>query len=406
MTRIKMDELKERKRSPVPSRSNSPVPVITTNYETKISALAKINRLSRLNSFQRTTTPVLDMIETASNTLTTIDRRDQFIPDDDEDTVSLDFSGSDETTISSDDSDTERRRHHQKQVPNDKSVHIKRSRQQPEELRLRTHTNSGKELDVEKYMAGREMTPFQERMNAVTVVPGAFYCIMVLLSGSWLSKTIIEGNKYEQDVMDVNTFDDSQCISWAWLPHLHALPPLPPVAVAIGIVFHAPFSFIYHWKYAHRLPPGLARTTHWSRRMDQAMIHFCCACMSYATSGKLDFFFVNFLYNADCFVRQFFKRVQPRRNQVRIGISVAAYTIPILRREEFLLYSKLGVLFVICGWLFRSYPIGGWSHSAFHIVLAFVPPMLMTAALELPASQNQLRVAVQCASLAKENFVL
>jgi len=378
------------------------LPVITSNYEMKISALAKVNRLSRLNSFQRTTTPVLDMIETASNTLTTVDRRDQSISDDD-DTISLDFSGSDETTISSDDSDTERRRR-QKQVNNHKSVHTKRSRQK--QLRLLPNTNSRKELDVEKYMAGREMTPFQERMNAVTVVPGAFYCIMVLLSGSWLSKTIIEGNKYEYDMVDMNTFDDSQCISWAWLPHLHALPPLPPVAVAIGIVLHAPFSFIYHWKYAHRLPPGLARTTHWSRRMDQAMIHFCCACMSYATSGKLDFFFVNFLYNADCFYRQFFKRVQPRRNQVRIGISVAAYTIPILRREEFLLYSKLGVLFVICGWLFRSYPIGGWSHSAFHIVLAFIPPMLMTAALELPASQSQLSVAVQCASLAKETFVL
>ena len=32
--------------------------------------------------------------------------------------------------------------------------------------------------DVHKYMAKREMTPLQERFNAVTVMPGAFYCFL------------------------------------------------------------------------------------------------------------------------------------------------------------------------------------------------------------------------------------
>lgn len=205
--------------------------------------------------------------------------------------------------------------------------------------------------------------------------------------------------------MDDTSFNDSQCISWSWMPHLHTLPPLPPLAAAIGILCHAPFSMIYHWKYAHRLPPGLARTTHWSRRMDQAMIHFASACMAYATSGSWDFFLVNLLFNMDCFYRQFLTEVRPKRNQVRIGISVVAYTIPILKRGEFLTYTELFVLFAISGWLFARYPIGGWSHSVFHIVMTLVPPIIMAAALDLPASQSQLKAAAHCAILAKDTLI-
>jgi len=264
-----------------------------------------------------------------------------------------------------------------------------------------------KELDVEKYMASREMTPFQERMNAVTVMPGAFYCIMFLLSGAWLSEYFVEEHGYELPNTNngAAVFDGSQCLSLSWMPHFHALPPLPLVAAALGIILHAPFSFIYHWKYAHRLPAGLPRTTHWSRRMDQAMIHFCSGCMAYATSGRWDFFVANALFNADCIYRQFMQRVRPRRNQVRIFISVVAYTIPLLRRGDLMLFSKIWFLFTISGWLFSQYPIGGWSHSVFHIVMAFVPPLLMTAAVELPASQEQLKVAAQCAVMAKESLV-
>jgi hypothetical protein len=275
------------------------------------------------------------------------------------------------------------------------------------------------QLDVDKYMASREMTPFQERMNAVTVMPGAFYCIMFLLSGMWLKPSFIQ--EYEQELLTINTnngvttptdtaaeslFDDSQCLSLGYMPHLHALPPLPLVAAALGIIFHAPFSFIYHWKFAHRLPSGLPRTTHWSRRMDQVMIHVCSGCMAYATSGRIDFFLVNAIFNIDCIYRQFMEKVYPRRNQIRIFISIVAYTIPWLRRGDFTLFAKVWFLFGISGWLFSQYPIGGWSHSAFHIVMAFVPPLLMTAAVELPASQSQLKVAAQCALLAKENLVV
>jgi len=261
-----------------------------------------------------------------------------------------------------------------------------------------------KQCEVGKYMAAREMTPFQERMNALTVLPNTYYCIMFFLSGSWLSKSFIEAHAHE--MIDDNDFDTSQCINWSWLPNLHAMPPLAPLAAAIGILCHAPFSMIYHWKYAHRLPPGLARTIHWSRRMDQAMIHFCSACMSYSTSGRFDFFLINTLFNMDCFYRQFLPKVQPKRNQRRIGMSIFMYTIPLFTRGEFSAYMKLAFLFPFGGWLFGRYPIGGWSHSAFHIVMTFVPPIMMATALNLSSSQSQLEVAAQCAILADQTLAL
>lgn len=263
---------------------------------------------------------------------------------------------------------------------------------------------SKKEFDVDQYMAKREMTPFQERMNAVTVMPGGFYCIMFVISGAWLSPMFVD--EYGKSPAAAAPFDETQCLRWSWMPHLHAAPPLPLVAAALGIVAHAPFSFIYHWKFAHRLPAGLPRTNHWSRRMDQAMIHFCSACMAYATSGRWDYFLVNALFNLDCIYRQFIPKVYPRRNQMRIFISLVAYTLPLLRRGDMELFIKLWSLLGISGWLFGLYPIGGWSHSVFHIVMAFVPPLLMEAAMELPSSHHQLEIAAQCALEAKDSLVV
>jgi hypothetical protein len=255
--------------------------------------------------------------------------------------------------------------------------------------------------DVHIYMTRREMTPLQERLNAITVIPGAFYCFLYLLSGAWLDPAAVDEARNSPEFPMIR---EDRCVNSSWFPHLHALPPLPVIAAALGIICHAPFSFVYHWSYAHRLPAGFARTNHWSRRWDQAMIHFCSAVMSYATSGQLDFFLANLLFNADCFYRQFQPEVRPRRNQVRIAISCVAYTIPILRRGDFELFGQLWGILSLGFFLFGAYPIGGWSHAAFHLVLFFLPPLLISAALELPASQGQLKIAAQCAALAREAF--
>jgi hypothetical protein len=295
------------------------------------------------------------------------------------------------------------------------------------QIRRRGAKSRGKEIDVEKYMAQREMTATQERWNAVTVLPNPIYCLYFLLAGCWIDDELVEQVRSEMETNlnwattppDPNhryygfagfandvAGDSRGCLSGAswWHGVMPALPPLPVVAAAVGICLHAPFSFLYHWRYAHALPPGAPRTTHWSRRWDQGMIHVISACMSYATSGSWDYFVANLLYNADCFYRQFQEKVRPRRNQTRIAISVVCYTLPILKRGELLLFGQLWTVFLTSSWLFAMYPIGGWSHSVFHLVIALVPPLLMVAAAELPASQEQLRVAAQCFVLREQQI--
>jgi len=278
-------------------------------------------------------------------------------------------------------------------------------------------------LDVAAYMSEREMTPLQEKWNAITVVPNPMFCLYFLLAGKWLAKEAIEVAREAMENADKAqqgfqlgsseeaglTFaslaedalaDEKGCIHSSIFPHLHALPPVPVVAVAVGIILHAPFSFLYHWHYACKLAPGYARIDHWSRRLDHSFIHVISACMSYGTSGSWDYFLANLMFNADCIYRQFKPRVRPRMNKIRILISIIAYTIPILRRGETVLFCELWAIFALCGWLFAKYPIGGYSHSAFHAVIALAPPLLMQAACHLLASKEQIQVAARCAVLA------
>lgn len=268
------------------------------------------------------------------------------------------------------------------------------------------------EVDLAKYMASREMTPFQERVNALTVMPGFVFCLVFLLTGSWMSKDLVaEAMKNlefegEQDLSAA--FQDSNtCIDWSSLPlaggvfqNLHAIPPLSVIAVILGIVAHAPFSFLYHWKYAHVLSPA-ERTNHWSRRMDQSMLHVQSCLSTYATSGALDFFLVNALFNADSIYRQFEKVVRPRRNQGRLGVAIVAWTIPILKRGDFEMFTQVFSLLAFGIFLFIRYPIGGWSHAAFHLVLVPLMPMLMQIALELDSAQDELAGAARCYALAE-----
>jgi hypothetical protein len=287
-----------------------------------------------------------------------------------------------------------------------------------------------REMDLEKYMEKRAMTETQEHWNAVTMIPNPLYCLYFLLSGKWVSPALVQEAQQEMVVPVVSTGfrvfqrfrrlrgfgglanvvvgDAHGCLppessAW-WFPHnMPALPPLPVMAVALGIILHAPFSFWYHWK-TPQLPRGSARTTHWTRRMDQSMIHVASALLTYATSGSWDYFIANVLYNTDCIYRQFQTKVRPRRNQIRIGISIVAYTLPVLRRGEFWLFGKLWVVLLTSGWLFGTYPIGGWSHCAFHFVIALLPSLLMNAACELPSAQDQMKLAAQCLVAGQQAF--
>jgi hypothetical protein len=277
--------------------------------------------------------------------------------------------------------------------------------------------------DVDQYMARREMTEFQEKMNAVTILPNVFYCIYFCWAGLWLQQSLVNQTRVDMEAgkfvgnpnaaiwardnafVDANGCVVPSAVSW-FFGDIPALPPLAVLAAAAGILLHAPWSFLYHWKFAHALPPGIARIEHWSRRMDHAFIHVASACASFATSGSWDYFLANLFFNLDCVYRQFKPKVRPTRNKIRIGISCLAYTIPVLRRGDVWLFLQLWIVFVISGWLFAKYPLGGWSHSMFHLVIGFIPPLLMVAACALPASQEQMKVAAQCLVLAEQQHLV
>lgn len=261
-----------------------------------------------------------------------------------------------------------------------------------------------KEVDVGTYMSRREMSPFQERMNAITILPNPIFCLYFILAGHWIRPVLqqVEEAATSIDDLSLSCFQAPSSSSWLSLFNLyHYLPSLPPpaiVAIWLGITFHAPFSFLYHYKYAHGIADSAQRVAHWSRRMDHSAIHTCSALLAYATSGSLKYFFVNVLFNADCIYRQFESEVRPRRNQTRVFISLLAYTIPILNRGDLVLFAECWLVLLLSGYCFIAYPLRGWSHAVFHIIISFLPPLLMEAALDLPSSQPYLETAAICAS--------
>ena len=281
-------------------------------------------------------------------------------------------------------------------------------------------------FDFEQYMLRREMSVTQEQWNALTVLPNPMYCLYFILSAQWCyyhtttgmsTATSSDDNEYhhhwsvahaltQEDAQfgrsshgDIRMGDDMGCLSQSMWHSMPVIPPLPVLAVVVGICVHAPWSFLYHWTYAHTMS-ATQRTKHWSRRMDQSFIHVASSFMCYGTSGSLPYFWVNALYNLDCIRRQFRPTVRPKQNQMRIIISIIAYTVPLLKQGDYETFLQLWILFSISGYFFIHYPVGGWSHAVFHIVIAFVPPLLLRTATALPVSQAQLYRAAMCAATA------
>lgn len=172
-----------------------------------------------------------------------------------------------------------------------------------------------KELDLASYMARREMSPFQERLNAITILPNVVFCLYFILAGNWIRPALghIEPSLSSLDDTPLSCFPPGTSSSlWSWFHIYHYLPSIPPPAVTaiwLGITLHAPFSFLYHYKYAHQFTDSTQRVSHWSRRMDHSAIHACSALFAYATSGSFKYFLVNLLFNADCIYRQFQTKV-------------------------------------------------------------------------------------------------
>jgi hypothetical protein len=86
------------------------------------------------------------------------------------------------------------------------------------------------------------------------------------------------------------------------------------------------------------------------------------------------------------------------KTQLRILLSIFSYTIPFLQRDDMDTFLLAWIVLGSSFWLFATYPIRGWSHAAFHLTIALIVPIFMEAAGELPASQQQITKAAQCAA--------
>ena len=286
--------------------------------------------------------------------------------------------------------------------------------------------------DPVQYSTKRQMTVAQERGNALSILPALCYCLFFIITTSyWIPADILNQVAQFTATTD-NNQDDVHCLSsssssssWFWLvlrwfipSSLVALPPPTVLAITIGTIVHAPGSFLYHWKYCTD-PSVPNKIDHWSRRLDQSLIHFTGAVWSYGTSnGSALYFFVNLIFCGDCIRCIIQPVIKPRRNQIRILLCVVLYTIPLLvsvninnnntdntfnnststndnDKEEWwkivswndddnggvTTFVQFWKVFLLGIFFFVAYPVGGWSHTMFHIVTIPLPIILMHHAI-------------------------
>jgi len=305
-----------------------------------------------------------------------------------------------------------------------KAAASSRPRSQPPEKGLSSIDHDIEDDDAKEFLDGRVMTVMQEHFNAVTMLPGMIYSAYFILAGCWIvghqagdggndNNDIVipfqqgnnNNNEWVIDLVREMMFGNNNngveryffggCINIPAFPSLTALPPLTIIAAALGILLHSPISMMYHWKCATSLPPS-ERIKHWSRRLDNAFIHVASACASYATSGRVDYLLANVAFNAYCALGQFEPKVRPRRNLLRIALSILLYLLPVVVHGHYRLFLQFVTMFALCGWLFVGYPFGGWSHGMFHLVLSTLPYLVMDATMRLESSGVQIDVAVRC----------
>ena len=98
---------------------------------------------------------------------------------------------------------------------------------------------------------------------------------------------------------------------------------------------------------------------HWSRRLDQAMIHFMSLCWCFGTSGNKDFVIATAIFNFDSMIRLFENGYRPGRLLIRMALAVVLPAVPFLARGEILSFGKLLAIYTVSFWLFKNYPFGG-----------------------------------------------
>jgi hypothetical protein len=271
-----------------------------------------------------------------------------------------------------------------------------------------SQANANANANIQK----RHMSRNQEIWNAITMIVTPGFALYFLLSGSWVLESdklqaqeallVDKSSSHPESFMNMFPFEHQEkCISSNMFPYLHALPPLATICVVLGYLLHSPCSIYYHLMCAFKLKTAPERINHWSRRLDQAMIHGMAVFINYGISGSLSYCLATLVFSFDSAFRLFKPGFRPKSNQVRMLISLITTALPVIMNgshEEFL---QLLIIYAISSWIFLAYPFGGYSHGIFHLAMALSNPLQLSLSTRLLGSQDAIDLAAKCAVLAE-----
>lgn len=239
------------------------------------------------------------------------------------------------------------------------------------------------------------MNTKQEVMNALTMLPPVIYCLFYLFTSAWIvpsdietvKKSFVNGNKEVVDCYPLGS---------GVFPKLYSWPPENLISICIGSLLCSACSFNYHLMCAFVLPPGISRIYHWSRRLDQSMIHVMSIFWCYASTCNRLYILISIAFNMDSIYRICQKKFWPKRIISRIAIAFIIHSLPIILNETL----KFNILYLLihctCLWLFHNYPFGKWSHTIFHLFVTTVPAMIMEASMKSERNKEPIEIAAIC----------
>ena len=277
-------------------------------------------------------------------------------------------------------------------------------------------TMTSKSQQTESKPDKRHMSRNQEIWNAVTMIFPAGIGIHYLLSSGFISEDDIlraEQSPRAQNIRTMNIMfgattstgsDDQkyQCISSPYFPSLHALPPIATISVALGYILHSPCSMFYHYLCAFKLDTAPQRMHHWSRRLDQSMIHILGCFVNFGISGSIAYCLMTLAFSVDSIVRLFKPGFRPKENQIRMVMTMLCSVMPAVIYGYYDDASKIALIYAFSAWIFAKYPFGGYSHGIFHLVAAMATPIQLGMSTRLIASQEALDIAAKCTILARD----
>jgi len=256
---------------------------------------------------------------------------------------------------------------------------------------------------VKKAQKRAVMNAKQEVMNALTMLPPVIYCLFYLFTCAWLTPSDIEATK--KSFINGNTqVNGCYPLGSSLFSKLYSWPPDTVLSICIGSLICSACSFNYHLMCAFVLPPGISRIYHWSRRLDQSMIHIMSIFWCYASSGNMEYVVISIAFNVDSIYRIFQRKFWPKRIVTRIAIAFIIHSLPIILHETMKFNFLYLMIHCICFWVFHNYPFGKWSHTMFHLFMTTVPAMIMKASMKDERNQEHIDHAAKCLLLYGRSF--